>query len=265
MKKLFMGTAFAMICGVALTFTTSVKADEAVKYASVKDNTQKDSLVNETDFGNLNPTIDITNQGEEITVTYDAAKLTVVKEDEGLGRDAGYAWIGLRMTAPTNAEYCKVKGSDKATKITDGIFDEYFGVSEEKLKASVQDESNAIVYNYEITWYKADPSTEPVAEGNTISTQKIKVIIKSKGVELHNDLVDDEDKTLWNQEIYQNEVNKVEEAKKAAESNEQATQPKAEELDSTPKTGVVDNSVYALIAISLVSVCGVFAVRKFVK
>ena len=264
MKKLFMGVAFALVCCMAISFTNTVNAVEGVgeNYASVEDNTQKDSLADGVE--KLEPNIAVTKaDGEEITVTYNAAKLKVVAESLEIGRPANYAWIGIRMTAPTSATYYQVKGDEKATKLEDNgkTFDEYFGISEAKLKASIENESNAIVYDYEITWYKNDPSTKPEENDNTISTQKIKVIIKSSGVELHNDL-DTTDETLWDNDIYQAEVKKVEDAKKAAE---QSKAKKAEEKDTTPKTGVVDYSVYVAMVTAIVALGGIYTVKKLVK
>ena len=264
MKKLFMGVAFALVCCVALTFTNTVNADEPsvnAKYASVKDNTQADSLVDAGDVGKLNPKVDIAKDGEEITVTYDAAKLKIVEESKDIHRPAGYAWIGLRMTAPNDAKYCQVKGSDTATKFDNKTFDEYFGISEAKLKASIENESNQIVYNYVITWYKDDPSSKNGDSTNTISTQTIKVIVKTEGVELY-DTLNGGDKTLWNKDVYEAEVKKVEDAKKAAQQN---TPKKEDKKDTTPQTGVVDYNIYIVIATAIVALGGIFAIKKLVR
>ncbi len=220
MKKFLFG-AIALVAGC--TFVSNVSAapvtwenqPQDAKYALVGNITNDDSL-------KTPGSVRVTYSGEKtnnVTVTYSAADLKEVEGDNT--RPAGYAWLGLRFTVPTDtAKYSLNDAGDTLLSGNDSYnatghyIDEYVGVDFAKLKAAVE-AGKDVTYTLTYTWKKADDEA--------ISTQTFTINIVPEGITLENI----KGENVWNTEI-------AEQIK--AEANKEATKDD-NALDNVPKTG----------------------------
>ena len=252
MKKLFIGIVFAMVCCVALTFTNTVSA---AAYDKVTDITNTDTLHNSS--GKPTCTITANDGNTVVNVVYNAADLKIIGEGtEGAseGRPDGYAWLGIRVSAPDTAT--KYKINDETEENNNTSFDKYFGVNKEKLEKATK-EGKDITYSLKVTWLKNG------GEDTVVLTQTINIIIKVDKINLF-DKEDNEGSKLWDNEKYQEVKKAAEEAKKAEEARK-AEANKKDEKDTTPKTGSVDYSVYMAIATAVVALGGIYTVKKLAR
>ncbi len=249
MKKGLIFIAFTMSCFIALSFASTINA--TTMYGTVSDCTNDNTLHNDVE-----PSYVISNNDqEEVTITYNSAILKLLPADDSddVNRPADYAWLGIKVTAPEGASKYSVQCNDGEIEdkgnIVDNCVIDYFGVNADKLKTATTT-GNGLLYTYKIYWKDAD--------GNE-TTQTIKIVINPAKFEVY-DLNNSDVK--WNEEIYNQEVKKVQDAKKAAEQN---TPKKEDKKDTTPQTGVVDYSVYMAIATAVVALGGIFTVKKLVR
>ncbi len=260
MKKLFIGLVFVMVCCVALTFTNSVSASSIA--LNVTDITNADTYHS----GNKKIEFDssISEDGKTVNVVYNSADLKIIGGGEGdtasEGRPDGYAWFGVRVTAPTvdDTKITKYK-IDNGEAVEGTSYDGYFAINKDKLEQATK-EAKDINYSFKITWLKDGEADE----ASEVITQTINVTIKVDSIKLYGK-EDTEDSILWNNEIYAQVKKASEGANKPQEP--QTTQPAItnDEKDTTPKTGTVDYSIYVVASIAVVLIGGAFTVKKLVK
>ena len=227
---------------LALAVAMPVMADETVKYAKVEDCTKSDS------YDQTAPKV--TPDGSKTaktTLTYSEASLKIVTEDKGQGRPAGYSWLGFTVKMPSG--YTKYKltynGKTEEKDVSGESFDEYVGVSPKKLEEATKAGNEYLEYNLDYEWIKTDNGSESVH-------QTILIRIKLSGVTLK----DEQNKEVWNNDIY-------EEAKPVPETNKKpaATTNKKKEKDNTPGTGV--ENVYAVAGlVAVVTLAGAVVLNK---
>ena len=237
MKNKVLLSILFVVALLGLVFTTSVNAAGTV---SVVDITNTDTLHTGAD----KPQPTIKTDGNTITVTYNAASLKIIgagESEAAEGRPAGYAWLGIRITAPTDATKYKVNGTDE-TSITGGTVDAYFGVSEEKLEEATRAEKD-LTYTRTYSWLKDEGTVDPA---QTV----IKVIIKASGIALYNQ----EDNTVqWDKEEYDKVKAEVDASKKEEDKKE---------LDDEKKTGIESTPIIATATIAMISLAGIVIGKK---
>lgn len=263
-NKIFLGTLF-IILFLGAILTTTVNAQSTV---TVQDITSQDTL----HTGTEKPTPDITTDGNTITVTYNAASLKIIGEGTGgqasEGRPAGYAWLGIRITPPTEATKYKVDGEEET--ITGGTVDAYFGISEAKLEEATREERD-LTYTKTYSWLKDED--QPVEDP---SETIIKIVVKTSGIELY----DEQDTTAqWNEEKYDEIVAEVEASKQPpVDTDDPADDPTDDDnptdnneiidddettdnLDDEKKTGIEATPIIAISLVAIISLAG-FVISK---
>ncbi len=238
MKKIL--TISTILVVLLMLSVLPVFANEEGTIATATDITNEDTLHNTSSKPTANISYKKVNETEEdVTITYSSVSLKVL--EQATNREEGYAWLGVRLT-PKNGdsgdstEYKKaelIEGSSKRTiDVSDDSgksVDYYVPVSLKQLEDAVKNGSTEFTYVATFNWLKNDETSATESAPKTVLTVKIKL----DDIKLY-DKDNSEDKPLWNEEIYETEVAKVEAEKKAAEEAQQKTAQK----DKTPKTGI---------------------------
>ncbi len=228
-NKLLSIVAMATTLFLAFSLTSIVNAAGT----TVENITNEDTIAS----GTVSPKIETSDS--ETTLTYSAIDLKVVPGNPAIQRPAGYAWIGVKATAPNDLDITKYQiGSD--AEVSKTTYEEYFGVSEDKLKEATE-KGEDIVYTVTVKWMNSSSEVK--------ATHTINVVVKVDSITLKDETGS---KELWNEAKYEEVVKEVE-AKKAAEA-------KKEEKDTTYKTG---SSVAAIALISaMVSIAGIAIIKR---
>ncbi len=199
MKKVLMTLLVSLLAVPAVAF-----AEE--QYGTVTDTSKADSAkVGEKE---ISPA-----EGNEakVTVTYSNVSLNKVEELQGEGaaeRPAGYAWLGIKVTAPTskeNAKWTRTSNVELPTElqrtdvnVSDTDSDYYFPVSVDLLKAALETDEGYLEYTYTFTW----------KEG---VTQTVTIKIVPEGVKLYEDkdAREEDGETIWDEKIMEDYVEKL--------------------------------------------------------
>ncbi len=195
-------------------------------FVTVSDITNEDTIHAESG----DPTVNVKvtkgdNNKDTVEVTYYAASLKAVEEDEEIHRPAGYAWLGVRLYPSSGTDYTYVTFDDGTGEELSDVNnhkceDYYIGVSKENLEKAVK-EGKDLVYTDTITWYKNKEATEPESDAPVTN---LKIIVKAKDMVVYDET---DSKEEWNEETYNKAVAEYEAAKKAEAQK-----------DKTPKTGI---------------------------
>ena len=242
-NKLLSIVAMATTLFLAFSLTSIVNAAGT----TVENITNEDTIAS----GTVSPKIETSDS--ETTLTYSAIDLKVVPGNPAIQRPAGYAWIGVKATAPNDLDITKYQiGSD--AEVSKTTYEEY-SYPEEYL-GNVKNQSSftyATSYTFDAKEGKDVLYTVTVKWMNSSSevkaTHTINVVVKVDSITLKDETGS---KELWNEAKYEEVVKEVE-AKKAAEA-------KKEEKDTTYKTG---SSVAAIALISaMVSIAGIAIIKR---
>lgn len=149
-KKLFSILMTVVMFMLVVSTTNPIKA--ATTDTTVEDITNQDTI----HTGANKPVSNITTKGDHITVIYSAASFKIIgagtDATASQGRPDGYAWLGIRVTAPAGKDIEKYKIKDAVAGTT---FDRYFGVNEERLKDAVKNGKD-LTFSVTVDWLKAD-------------------------------------------------------------------------------------------------------------
>ena len=124
-----------------LAVDTGAQTETDNTYATAADNTKSDCLKSDS----LKPEITIDDE-HNITMTYSAAALKTVAADESQNRPIEAAWIGFKLTTPTEATKYNVtyKGQTSSGNITDSTVEDFVAVTADKLKEVTQAKTNLV-------------------------------------------------------------------------------------------------------------------------
>ena len=204
-KKILTITTLLLVVLLVGFMSNSVMA-AGVKNAVVADNTKEDSLKDgATKPTTSSPKEEISGTKQTLTITYDAAKLKIVDANPEIGREGGYSWVGVKVTAPTGAIGCTEDDGTKYSATVNGYstedsgfaFDQYFAVSEEKLQDAVANGKD-ITYKKSYVWdYNKNVDVSNITETTLV------VQIKASGVELYPK--EESGEVLWDKSEYEKE------------------------------------------------------------
>ncbi len=270
MNKKLVSVLMVVVMLVAVLSTTvsaNGGAEPKIPYAKVTNVTADDSLIT----AGAKPTAEISGNGTEtVTVTFNAADLKYVDDDQPRLDDKIAAWIGINVK-PDNTG---VTGTDKeinaysvevtggGTTVTPGVKDLpvnglylYNGVNEDKLTEAVKAGKENVTYTYDFKWYhKANED----GSQTLVSTQKINVVISVAGVKL----LDEKGEEVWNKWIYEEVKADVKAPSTDDPADEPSTKPSTSDKDEEPKTGITATAIVATATVAMISLAGVAISKK---
>ena len=244
MKK-FMMLATILVAG--LLFIPNVYADDSW---SVSDITNANTLVG-GESSRSTPAVN----GNKTTITYSGKSFVMlakgtVEETGSEVRPEGYAWIGFKLTAPTESSkklYVKAPGEGTFTKVTDGenTYEDYVGIDEEKLQTALKN-GTKVTYTFEFAMGE-DSGEAPTAAEYTviIEIDPTTTVLYQVGTSIDN--VSEATPVYNGPEAKQ----KLDE-QKAKEAEAAAAKEKEE---NNPNTS--DINIYLLLSLIAVSGCGI--------
>ncbi len=248
MKKSILFITVLLVLSLIMSISIPVfAAGDQAKYASIEDITNSDTIKDEDV---KKSTIEGNNE-KTTTITFSAASLKTIdagKEGQASeGRPAGYAWLGIRITVPTEAK--KFKENNEAEEDLGGktTLDKYVGVNEDNLRKAVEEGKDSKVYTFDYAWLDE--------RGDEISRQTIKVIINLAGLTVYKGDTEDQ---LWNKSVYE----EVKEDLKAKDNKEDDKTDKEDKnkKDKSPKTGNYALDLAELITV--LSAVGIIVLSK---
>lgn len=247
-KKIFSIFVTVVVFVLALAFINSVKAATT----TVTDITNVDTI----HAGEGKPTTTQNVNGDNIEITYSVASLKIIGEGTNgtasEGRPNGYAWLGIRITAPDSASKYKI-GNNVETLKAERTFDKYFGINQESLKDAVikgQDKT----FTINVKWLDNGE--------NELSSNIIKVIVKAENITLYNS---SDDTQIWNKDIAKALKAENKDTKLNVDNTELSSKRKENgkkaEKDETYKTGSSD-IVLGTTIVSIISLVGIYFIKK---
>ena len=214
----------------AVVVMPRVYADETktISPAVVTDITNSDTLIGDKP----NDAVKTADNGD-VTITYENSKFKILgagsQDTDSEGREDGYAWIGFRVTVPTNAtKYTLTRGEKELAKdesvSSTSTFDRYVGISVENLTKAAN-EGKDLVYAYDLTW-EGENGTTPLV-------QHITVVVKPGTTTLLDK--EEENKEVWNTTKYEENIKKVKVTIKAMKDGKEETLPETAVTEYTLK------------------------------
>ncbi len=197
------------------------------------------------------------------TLTYSGKSFVMLEEGteetDSNDRPEGYAWIGFKVTAPTDSSsgsnklYVKVPGKDTFEEVTQDSgksYTEYVGINEEKLKAALE-AGTSLKYTFEFAMGNGSAPTETeytvIIEIDPATTILYPVNTEMEAAKAGTATI------AYNGP----EEKKILDEQKAKE-NENTEQPKNE---ANPNTS--DINLYLLLSLITVSGCGIaYTIKK---
>lgn len=161
----------------AVVVMPRVSAAEGIKLGEVKDITNVDTLKSTT-----HKSFTHDEDYRTVTIAYEEATFRLLDagsaDTNSEGRQAGYAWIGLKVAPATNAKKYAVTfngGTPDEEKEVNGDIEDFIGFNAEELEEAAKTGKN-LEFTYDIEWKNED--------GSESVKQSIVIIIMPQGITL---------------------------------------------------------------------------------
>ena len=222
MKKKLLLVLMLIAAVVVMPRVSAEEASKAITLGEVTDITNEDTLKS----GKKNNTVVSNDDHSVVTITYDEATFRLLvagtEETGSTGRDAGYAWIGLKVAKATNATNYVVTFNGVADPQAPAAdIEDYIGFNAEELKKAANEGKN-LEFTYDIEWSSTESGVEPVK-------QSITIVVVPKGIVLQAQDYDTAEegnkKEVWNAEEYAKEIKKVNVTVKAMKDGKEVELP----------------------------------------